>query len=488
MRFPRPRSLNGLLFLGFGLVTIPLMVAVVWALVQLERYADESESLVLESVTATQNTRLLLERLRELERLARLYQVQQTEDYLDLMTQDAARFASGLAALTPLAERAGAGEAADLLGRRTSSAVFTIRTQPADSDRVLQATRELEALSREAGEFSVAVNDFIGRELAALQQDASDFQTTLAWQTAALIPVMLILVLIFALLITRPIRQIDDAIDQLGQGGFSRPIRVAGPTDLQALGRQLEWLRVRLLELAQEKNRFLRHMSHELKTPLANIREGTDLLLDGAVGPLEDPQREVTDILRSNGLKLQRLIENLLSFSAWQTKSEMLMLSDFSLKPLVVGVLKDYRLPIKAQGIRLALDVEEITVNADEEKLRTALDNLISNAIKYTPRGGHIQVRAIATHTSLVIDIADSGPGIPAEERSRIFQAFYQGANQQHEGPVAGTGIGLSVVLECIQAHGGSVELVDSPWGGAHFRLHIPQEQVSVNDRMAANA
>src|SRR6056297_1163815 len=292
MRFPRPRSLNGLLFLGFGLVTIPLMVAVVWALVQLERYADESESLVLESVTATQNTRLLLERLRELERLARLYQVQQTEDYLDLMTQDAARFASGLAALTPLAERAGAGEAADLLGRRTSSAVFTIRTQPADSDRVLQATRELEDLSPASREFSVAVNDFIGRELAALQQDASDFQTTLAWQTAALIPVMLILVLIFALLITRPIRQIDSAINQLGQGGFSRPIRVGGPTDLQALGRQLEWLRVRLLELAQEKNRFLRHMSHELKTPLANIREGTDLLLDGAVGPLEDPQRE----------------------------------------------------------------------------------------------------------------------------------------------------------------------------------------------------
>jgi two-component system sensor histidine kinase GlrK len=263
---------------------------------------------------------------------------------------------------------------------------------------------------------------------------------------------------------------------------------VGGPTDLQALGRQLEWLRVRLLELAQEKNRFLRHMSHELKTPLANIREGTDLLLDGAVGPLEDPQREVTDILRSNGLKLQRLIENLLSFSAWQTKSEMLMLSDFSLKPLIVGVLKDYRLPIKAQGIRLALDVEDIRVNADAEKLRTALDNLISNAIKYTPRGGHIQVRAIATSASFVIDIADSGPGIPAEERSRIFQAFYQGANQQHDGPVAGTGIGLSVVLECVEAHGGSVELVDSPWGGAHFRLHVPQEQISANDRMAANA
>jgi len=128
------------------------------------------------------------------------------------------------------------------------------------------------------------------------------------------------------------------------------------------------------------------------------------------------------------------------------------------------------------------------TAQADEDRMQQVLINLISNAIKYTPRGGNIQVRAIATNSSFVIDIADSGPGIPQEERSRIFQAFYQGANQQHDGPVAGTGIGLSVVLECVQAHGGSVELVDSPWGGAHFRLHIPQEQISVNDRMAANA
>ncbi len=88
-----------------------------------------------------------------------------------------------------------------------------------------------------------------------------------------------------------------------------------GPADIEKLGRQLEWLRLRLLELAQERNRFLRHMSHELKTPLANIREGTELLMDGAVGELASGQREVTGILRENGLRLQRMIENLLSFS-----------------------------------------------------------------------------------------------------------------------------------------------------------------------------
>ncbi len=128
---------------------------------------------------------------------------------------------------------------------------------------------------------------------------------------------------------------------------------------------------MRLLELAQEKNKFLRHMSHELKTPLANIREGTELLLDGSVGELEEPQREVTDILRMNGLKLQQLIENLLSFSAWQTKSEVLTLSDFPLRAQVIAVAKTQRLALKAANIQLKLDVEDIIVNADQDKIRT---------------------------------------------------------------------------------------------------------------------
>ena len=119
-------------------------------------------------------------------------------------------------------------------------------------------------------------------------------------------------------------RQVDRAIRELGEGDFSRPITVSGPNDIETLGRQLEWLRHRLKESTDEKNKFLRHMSHELKTPLANIREGTELLLDGSVGQLDHQQQEVTSILRDNSVKLQKLIENLLTFSAWQTQTASL--------------------------------------------------------------------------------------------------------------------------------------------------------------------
>jgi len=290
------------------------------------------------------------------------------------------------------------------------------------------------------------------------------------------------------LLVAKPIRQLDAAIDQLGKSGFSRPIEVKGPKDLERLGRQLEWLRVRLLELAQEKNKFLRHMSHELKTPLANIREGTELLLDGTVGDLAQPQREVANILRMNGLKLQQMIENLLSFSAWQTKTEVLTLTDFPLRGLAISVAKAQRLTLQAADIQLKLEVEDIIVNADRDKIRTVLDNLMSNAIKFTPKGGYITIRASLTPTSFVLEFGDTGPGILADEGPRIFEAFFQGRREQG-GQVAGTGIGLSVVLECIQAHAGSVELLDSrEFSGAHFRIDIPQKRAVAQQKMAANA
>ena len=380
-----------------------------------------------------------------------------------------------------------ATELADSIGRGAAGIVATLSDPEVTDEQLAAAVTRFRGLDVRVGQLTEILTTYVDTELSNLQETARDAQKVSAWQVAALVPGTIVLVLIFTFLVARPISQIDRAIHQLGESGFSKPIRIKGPTDLERLGRQLEWLRVRLLELAQEKNKFLRHMSHELKTPLANIREGTELLLDGSVGDLEEPQREVTDILRMNGLKLQQLIENLLSFSAWQTKSEVLTLSDFSLRAQVISVAKAQRLALKAAHIQLRLEVEDIIVNADQDKIRTVIDNLLSNAIKFTPRGGLITIRGSRTATSFVLEFGDTGPGIPEEESPRIFEAFFQGRREQG-GQVGGTGIGLSVVLECIQAHDGSVELVDSnEFPGAHFRVHIPQKRVVSEQKLAAN-
>lgn len=488
MKFYRPRSLNGLILVGFGLVGLPLLIAVIWALVNLDRLAEQSEQLVFTGVSAAENNRMLVEHVGSLERVARQYQVLGNPDSLQLLYQDLATIEAHLAEMALLVEQANATTLAASIGAGARRIVRTLEQPDLSDDDQARAIAEFALLRQRVTEFTVTTTLFVDTELRSLQESTRRAQRVSAWQVAALVPGTLILVLFFILLVARPIRQLDGAISQLGQSGFSKPIKVKGPTDLEQLGRQLEWLRQRLLELAQEKNKFLRHMSHELKTPLANIREGTELLLDGTVGDLDKPQREVTDILRINGLKLQQLIENLLSFSAWQTKTEVLTLSDFPIRALVISVAKAQRLALKAAHIQLKLEVEDLIVNADRDKIRTVLDNLLSNAVKFTPRGGYITIRAHETHSSFVLEFGDTGPGIPEEESPRIFEAFFQGLTEQG-GQVAGTGIGLSVVLECIQAHEGSVELVDSnEFSGAHFRVNIPQKRAVSQHKMAANA
>jgi len=487
MKFRRPRSLNGLILVGFGLVALPLLVAVIWALFSLDQVAEQSEQLVFTGVSAAASNRRLNEQMNSLERVARQYEVLQNPDSMQLLAQDLGSLEAQLREMAPLLERANATRLASSIGKGARSIVATLSDANASDDQVAAAIGRFAPLRQRVTRLTGVLTAFVETELGTLQESARKAQRYSAWQVAALVPGTLILILIFTVLVARPIRQIDHAIGQLGESGFSKPIRIKGPTDLERLGRQLEWLRVRLLELAQEKNKFLRHMSHELKTPLANIREGTELLLDGSVGDLEGSQREVTDILRMNGLKLQQLIENLLSFSAWQAKSETLILSDFPMRAQVISIAKAQRLALKAASIQLKLEVDDIIVNADQDKIRTVLDNLLSNAIKFTPRGGLITIRARRQPASFVIEFGDTGPGIPEEESPRIFEAFFQGRREQG-GQVGGTGIGLSVVLECIQAHDGSVELVDSDeFSGAHFRIHIPQKRDLAQQKMAVN-
>jgi two-component system sensor histidine kinase GlrK len=488
MNFYRPKSLNSLILVGFGLVGLPLLVAVIWALVNLGRLAEQSEQLVFTGVTAAENNRLLVERVGSLERVARQFHVLGSPDSLQLIRQDLASVEDRLVAMAPLTAEAGATALTLSIAERAGRIVTALSQEGLGVAEAEAAIAQFTPLRQNVTELTSALSAFVDAELQALKDSTRSAQRVSAWQVAALVPGTMILVLFFILLVAKPIRQLDTAIHQLGQSGFSKPIEVKGPTDLERLGQQLEWLRLRLLGLAQEKNKFLRHMSHELKTPLANIREGTELLLDGTVGQLDQPQSEVADILRMNGLKLQQLIENLLSFSAWQTKTEVLTLSDFPLRSLTISVAKEQRLALKAAHIQLKLEVEDLYVNADRDKIRTVLDNLLSNAIKFTPKGGYITIRASRTPSSFVLEFGDTGPGIPREESPRIFEAFFQGRREQG-GQVAGTGIGLSVVLECIQAHEGSVELVESDeFPGAHFRIDIPQKSAAEQPKLAANA
>ncbi len=464
------------MLVGFTIVAAPLLFAIVNAAVQMNRLSNSSKQLVVHGMQGSRNNQRMFEELGAMERAARLYQIIGNAELLDVYTHSEQRFAATIQELLNLPLDSAAQSAARELLARTERIALEIQANPANSTRLGEIIAGFPQLSDMAGKISTRVGAQIDRELSGLQLAAQEAQRRLLLQTLLLVPLTLAVMGVFTYLFGRPIRAIDRAISELGRGTFSRPIAIRGPADLERLAQQLEWLRLRLLELAQEKNRFLRHMSHELKTPLANIREGTELLMDGAVGELQSAQREVAAILRENSMKLQRLIENLLSFSAWQAKSVGLEVAEFKLRPLIKSVLENQQLTLVAQRVRLDVQIEDLTPLADRAKVRLILDNLLSNAIKFTPRGGTISLHARRERDQLLLDVIDSGPGIAPEERERIFEAFYQGKTPQG-GHVKGTGIGLSVVTEFVNAHGGCIEILEAKNGGAHFRVRLPLRQ-----------
>lgn len=473
--FSRPRSLVGLMLVGFALVALPLVIAIVRAVLHVERLEQQSRELVEQGVLVARHSEALAGQVDAMERNARQYQVLGDPALLRLYRQRHDRFMETLDELAAL-------PVADITTERLrqmrqasrdiSVALDEYNPQSGELAGALSAFDTLDELTRAINQEGT---EYLDRELKSLQETAADARRMLALQSALAIPAALLLALVFTVLINRPVRQLQRAIRRLGQGEFEDSVTISGPPELTAVGQTLDWLRRRLRELEEEKSRFLRHMSHELKTPLASLREGTELMLDGSLGDLDPTKREVAELLRANSLELQQMIGNLLDFSAWQEKTAHLNLGPVDLTALARQVASRHRLAVAARNLDIRVNGDHVSCTADRDKLRTALDNLVSNAVKYSPDRGTIEIRVQRDDGCAVIDVIDEGPGVPVADRDRVFEPFFRGRTR-HQGPVKGTGIGLSVVMECVRAHGGDIEILESEQG-AHFRASFPLQQ-----------
>jgi len=215
-------------------------------------------------------------------------------------------------------------------------------------------------------------------------------------------------------------------------------------------------------------------VSHELKTPLTAVREGAELLRDNIGGRLAPEQQEIVRIVRENTLSLQRLIEDLLKYH--QTGGmEPATLGPVALPEVIRRVVKEQKLAALARIITVDVKLSPVIIVGETEKIRTVIDNLVSNAIKYSPRAGQIEI-TLAPHSGLaVLDVVDQGPGIAPADRERVFESFYTG-KPPADGKVKGSGLGLAIAREYALAHGGRIEVLDRADGqrGTLFRLSLP--------------
>jgi len=472
-----PKSFPMLILVGFSLAVLPLILALINNAVSIRELATKSQRAVYNAVQATQSSRKMIEQITSMERSARQFSILADPQIFLVLEETHRDFLTTVEqarTLPLLPEQVHVLERISEMENLLFTSIAGLHDQPTlvvdlveDYGRILDLARALDGMGREA----------VQRETAAMQTLSAEVDNFIFWQVVALIPVAVFLVAGSTFLILRPIRQVQRALTRLGEGDFQQTVNVSGPRDLEDLGRQIDWLRMRLMELEEQKTRFLHQVSHELKTPLSAIREGAELMADGAVGELTAAQAEVSRILHENTLRLQRLIEDLLNFHTVQFQRSGIHLEKVDLTTVIERVAQAHQLTMRAKELRLNVNCSPLSLQADENKLEVIIDNLISNALKFSPPFGEISISARPRGQEVLIDVVDEGPGIPAAERERVFDPFYQG-KARPDASVKGTGLGLAIVHEYVAAHGGQVSILEHPGSGAHFQIRLPAEGV----------
>jgi len=493
MRVFRHFSVRGLVLLSVGVTLLPFLTGLVSAVAAVDRLTHLSEQALKQVADQAKAGSDLQDRVNEFERKGRDYLLVQdgntfrefrlAHDRLgavlrvntDSATGDEGRLINGLERL--------AREEKNVFDAIISRYPPQPDTLPKpklplvikSSEEVLSLAERFQPVRAKARELSYENASHADQDVGKLKALSADVKRQLILNVAALLPISCVLLVVFIYLLHNPIRQIDHVIRALGSGNFSQPIRVLGPGDVEFLGERLEWLRTRLSDLEMAKQRFVRNVSHEIKTPLASIHEGTELLLDEVVGELNREQKDIARILISNADRLDRLIAELMNYSQVSARREHQKFSVVNLRSLVSDVLEDHQLQLRGKSINVVESLEPLSLMGNAEELRTIVDNLLSNAIKYSPVSGEIRLSLVKNGGHMALEVEDEGPGIDPDERGRVFEPFFQGRASRELG-VKGTGFGLAIVAECVANHHGKVEVLQSREddAGARIRVQIP--------------
>lgn len=467
-------SFRQLLLGVFLLIAVLLSAASVHALWTLDRLAAHSRDSGRHALALTEHTQQLAERSVAMARSARQFLVLDDAAFRDRYAEAWRDARSALDAMERgLPQVPGALFASWRDAGDQAWGLLQAPARPRSNARQQALEQALAALPALNQQLAEAVKLEVDRRNSMLLAELDQRRAILGGQVLASIVVAALLAGGFGLWLSRPLAQIEESIDRLGANRLDQPIAVHGPGDLQRVGRQLDWLRQRLAQLEEDKARFMRHISHELKTPLAALREGVALLEDGVAGALTPNQREIAGILNQNTTALQSQIEALLRYNEAAFNAHQLRLETTDLGVLVACVIDSQRLQWQAARLSVSYEGTVAPLAVDAEKMTIAVSNLLTNAVRFSPPGGLVYFRLGERHGKVLLDCSDQGPGVAPADAARIFEPFYQG-QRQPPGARHGNGIGLSIVQEYIAAHGGSLQLLPSQ-RGALFRIELPR-------------
>ena len=273
--------------------------------------------------------------------------------------------------------------------------------------------------------------------------------------------------------ILRPLRQLQGHIKQIGQGNLGVSLQIKAPAELRELVDSVNWMGRKLQEIDDMKTEFLAHVSHELRTPMASIQEGTHLLLDEIPGPLVQEQRTTLRIMADSSRRLIHLISTILDLSKMEAGMMEYRIVPVDFQRIGEVSINKVRLLADSKHVQLVLENigERSWVKADASRLEQVLDNLLSNALKFSPEGGvvKVQVKPDLQAGVLEVTVSDTGPVIAPEDLPHIFERFYQGRTKGKH--TAGSGLGLALVKKVVEAHGGRIWIESEKGKGVTVRF-----------------
>ncbi|MDP2029915.1 MAG: HAMP domain-containing sensor histidine kinase [Thiobacillus sp.] len=469
-----PRSFTILVIVAMGVLTVPLASGLINAIHILQGVVDTQRQFTRSSLAITRDVRLVVESINELQRAAGQYHLLQDADFASTLRM---RYEDLRAQLNRLdTQLVDTPSRVTLTQLETRSRALYPQLKPGmflDSTQFHTLNPSFDVLHTSARTLQSQSDAAVQQELLTLETKVKSTRQRLIVLALALIPLTLLLATVFSWMINRPIKQLKASIQQLGRANLDPLPAISGPQDMIELGREIDWLRQRLQALEEQKLRFLRHVSHELKTPLASLREGVGLLSDELAGNLNTGQRSIVEIMDSSSRELQRRIEDLLRYSNLVRDDAQPPATPQSLPDVLTAVLARHQLPLNARRIQVDTHIAATTLHVDRSQLETILDNLLSNAIKFSPEDGRILVDSALVDGSVTLWVCDQGRGIPETEQSQIFEPFFQGAHQP-DSAIKGSGLGLSIVREYLLDAGGQIEVIARPPWTTCFRLTWP--------------
>ncbi|MEW8420365.1 MAG: HAMP domain-containing sensor histidine kinase [Candidatus Thiodiazotropha sp.] len=475
-------SFSSLLLGGFLVVLFPLLGGIFNISYQLDRIAADGRRAVLVTEEVTLLSRQMAEAVLSLQRASGQYYVLEDPALLGRLEKSHQRILDTVAGLRGMPLDDSQVALLDEIATRESALFQQLKSaRRTGADDFESFKPDFDQIHQSVSTLTDQLGTLIQQQQAKLRKMADLVQRTMIWQSAALIVLSLLLAALLSWLLSRPVRQLSTSISRLGDDDLETRVSVTGPSDMVSLGNQLDWLRMRLIELEEDKQRFFRQVSHELKTPLAALWEAVDLLSNEVEGELTHQQSEILGIMRSSVRALRARIEELLNYQHALHQTKDRQQARVSLESLVDRVARSLDLSLKAKQLYLQSSVSGIMLQVDESQLEIVLKNLVNNAIRFSPLGGRIEIRGEIREDETQITVCDQGPGIPPDDRAYIFEPFYQGKNQT-PGLIQGSGLGLAIARAHIEAHGGKLNLMEGIKSATCFQISLPVEREAADD------